>query len=415
MYMKPVTARFAGITRQHVAGALASIVFVAGCGGNDSNSNTPGLDTTNFPALALLRVFPELNFDAPVGMLQAPGDTTRWFVLQRGSASMNGKVIVFPNNDAADPEQKSEFVSISVDTTGEGGLLGMAFHPDFPTIPNVFLSYTRTGPDVDHPLTTVISRFTSTDGGLTLDPDTEEEIITLDQPFTNHNGGHIAFGPDGMLYLGLGDGGSGNDPLNNGQNVANIFGAILRIDVDDTAAAGKNYAIPPDNPFAGGGGAPEIYAWGLRNPWRWSFDLSTNKLWLGDVGQGRWEEIDVIEIGKNYGWSTCEGAHRRGTTTPCSVSTFVDPITEYGHGQGCSVTGGFVYRGSNIAGLDGMYFFGDFCSGTVWALRQVPSSPVQVGAVINTGFSVVSFAQSPDGEIYIVNIGGTLHKIVGAP
>lgn len=179
-------------------------------------------------------------------------------------------------------------------------------------------------------------------------------------------------------------------------------------------ASGSKYTIPPDNPFAAGGGAPEIYAWGLRNPWRWSFDLDTGQILLGDVGQGAWEEVDIIERGKNYGWSTCEGAHLRGTMTPCANSTFVDPIAEYDHSQGCSITGGYVYRGTSIASLNGVYFFGDFCTGTIWSLQQVPGDVPQVEVVINSGLSVASFAQSIDGEIYVVNIGGTLHKIVSA-
>ena len=178
------------------------------------------------PGLALQPVFTDIPLASPVHMLQAPGDDTRWFVAQR-----NGGVVVFPNDEVVKADQASLFISIAVDTAGEGGLLGMAFHPDFPNTPEVFLSYTRTGPDVQHPLTSVISRFTSNDNGLTLDPESETEILVLNQPFTNHNGGHIVFGPDGFLYIGLGDGGSANDPFDNGQNVDSIFGALLRVDV----------------------------------------------------------------------------------------------------------------------------------------------------------------------------------------
>ncbi len=184
-------------------------------------------------------------------------------------------MIVFPNVNAATAAQTSVFINIPVDASGEGGLLGMAFHPNFPSTPQVFLSYTRTGPDAQHPLTSVISRFTSNDGGATLNPASEQQILTLDQPFTNHNGGNIAFDRFGKLFIGLGDGGSANDPQNNGQNVNTLLGKMLRIDVDSAPAPNKNYAIPSDNPFAAGGGAPEIYAWGLRNPWRWSFDRDT--------------------------------------------------------------------------------------------------------------------------------------------
>jgi len=373
------------------------------------------MQPTNIPALTLERAFPSLNFASPVAMLQAPGDNTRWFVVERGGSSVNGKVIVFPNNTTATPTQTSELISIPVDASGEGGLLGVAFHPNFPITPQVFLSYTRTGPDAQHPLTSVISRFTSNDGGNTLDPDSEQQILTLDQPFANHNGGHIAFDRFGKLFIGLGDGGSGDDPQDHGQNVNTLLGAMLRIDVDGIPAAGKNYAIPGDNPFAGGGGAPEIYSWGLRNPWRWSFDRDTGQLWLGDVGQGAWEEVDVIERGGNYGWKPCEGAHLRGSSTACGNAAFIDPIAEYDHSQGCSITGGYVYRGTSIPGLFGVYLFGDFCSGTIWTLRETSGGAPLVESAISSGLSVVSFGQSLDGEVYVVNLGGTLHKIIPLP
>jgi len=395
----------------------AAILMANGCGGGGGigigTSPLPEFDT--IPALTLERAFPALSFASPVAMLQAPGDNTRWFVIERGNGSGTGKVIVFPNDNAATPAQSSGFISIPVAVSGEGGLLGMAFHPNFPVTPQVFLSYTRPGPDAQHPLTTVISRFTSPDGGATLDPASEQQILTLDQPFTNHNGGHIAFDRFGQLFIGLGDGGDANDPQNHGQNVATLLGAMLRIDVDGVPAAGKNYAIPVDNPFAGGGGAPEIFAWGLRNPWRWSFDRGSGRLWLGDVGQGAWEEVDVIERGGNYGWAICEGAHLRGTSAACASAGLVDPITEYDHSYGCSITGGYVYRGANIPGLFGVYLFGDFCLGTIWALREIAGAPPLVVPAISSGLSVVSFAESLAGEVFVVDFGGTLHRIIPAP
>ena len=404
--------RTATASRHVTSAALAvSVLIATGC----SSSSSSQMQPTNIPALTLERAFPSLNFASPVAMLQAPGDNTRWFVVERGGSSVNGKVIVFPNNTTATPTQTSELISIPVDASGEGGLLGVAFHPNFPTTPQVFLSYTRTGPDAQHPLTSVISRFTSNDGGNTLDPDSEQQILTLDQPFANHNGGHIAFDRFGKLFIGLGDGGSGDDPQDHGQNVNTLLGAMLRIDVDGIPAAGKNYAIPGDNPFAGGGGAPEIYSWGLRNPWRWSFDRDTGQLWLGDVGQGAWEEVDIIERGGNYGWKPCEGAHLRGSSTACGNAAFIDPIAEYDHSQGCSITGGYVYRGTSIPGLFGVYLFGDFCSGTIWTLRETSGGAPLVESAISSGLSVVSFGQSLDGEVYVVNLGGTLHKIIPLP
>lgn len=395
---------------------LAFTVLIAtGCGSGGSSISGSQPQSMTIPALTLERAFPALSFAAPVAMLQAPGDNTRWFVVERGSSSANGKVIVFPNNDAATPAQTSELISFPVAASGEGGLLGMAFHPNFPTTPQVFLSYTRPGPDAQHPLTTVISRFTSHDGGATLDPASEQQILTLDQPFNNHNGGHIAFDRFGQLFVGLGDGGSANDPQNQGQNVNSLLGAMLRIDVDGVPAAGKNYAIPGDNPFAGGGGAPEIYAWGLRNPWRWSFDRATGRMWLGDVGQGAWEEVDIIERGGNYGWNLCEGAHVRGASTACGNAALNDPIAEYDHSRGCSITGGYVYRGANIPDLFGIYLFGDFCSGTIWALREIAGGAPLVIPAISSGLSVVSFGESLSGEVYVVSFGGTLHKVIMPP
>lgn len=410
----------------HRLASLACIaLFTTGCnGGGDGNDvqstpmSTP--DPAPLPAISigLERAFPALSFTNPVALLQAPGDNARWFVLERGSgAGATGRVIVFPNNNAATPTQATEFVSLPVNASGEGGLLGMAFHPNFPATPQVFLSYTRTGPDsLLRPLTSVVSRFISRDGGATLDRASEEVILTLDQPFENHKGGHIAFDAAGDLFIGLGDGGSANDPQNNAQNPNTLLGKLLRIDVDGAPTAGRNYAIPGDNPYAIAGGAPEIYALGLRNPWRWSFDRNTGRLWLGDVGQDAWEEIDIIERGGNYGWKTCEGAHRRGSSAPCASTGLTDPIAEYDHSNNnCSVTGGYVYRGTGIPNLAGAYLFGDFCSGTLWTLREQAGAAPLVESAVSSTLSVVSFGQANDGELYVVNMGGTLHKVVAAP
>ena len=392
----------------------AVLALVAGgCNNSGGGGSGPGQTApTTLPKLALERAFPNLTFSSPVAMLQAPGDNTRWFVVERG-----GTVVVFPNNNAAVDTDKSNYVSVAVNTSGEGGLLGMAFHPNFPTTPEIFLSYTRTGPDpINLPLTSVVSRFYSSDGGVTIDAAPEDVLLTVNQFATNHNGGHIAFGPGG-LYIGLGDGGGGNDPQNNGQNVNTLLGAMLRIDVDSPPASGKAYAIPADNPFAVSGGAPEIYAWGLRNPWRFSFDRSDQRLWLGDVGQGAWEEVDIIELGKNYGWNVCEGSYLRGSTTQrCTNAAYTNPIAEYLSDPGCrSITGGYVYRGNTIANLYGAYLYGDFCVGTIWGLKENAGSTPTVEPVIDSGLSVVSFGEGVNGDLYVVNIGGTLHKVIAAP
>lgn len=395
------------LRRGYVATTLAVIAALTACSGGGSNS-TP--TASAFPALALARVFPALSFSSPVAMLQAPGDSTRWFVVERG-----GTVTVFPNNNAVTAAQASRFMTITVNATGEGGLLGMAFHPNFPATPFVFLSYTRTGPDPQHPLTSVIDRYSINPGGATLNPASRLEILTVDHPFTNHKGGHIAFDRVGRLFIGLGDGGSANDPQNNAQNTASLLGKMLRIDVDTPPPPGKNYAIPSDNPFAGGGGAPEIYAVGLRNPWRWSFDRGTDRLWVGDVGQNMWEEVDIVTRGGNYGWRVCEGKHLAGATTLCNNAAFVDPVAEYDHAAGCSITGGYVFRGASIPTLAGVYLYGDFCSGTIWALREMAGAAPAVQPVISSGLSVVSFAEAVDGELYVINLGGTLHRLVAGP
>lgn len=385
--------------------ALAALVYACR---RDGNAYAPEAAGT-FPALALERAFAALTFSSPVLMLQAPGDSTRWFVVER-----NGRVLTFPNNAAVTAAQTSAWISVTVNSTGEGGLLGLAFHPNFPATPQAFLSYTRAGPDSAHPLTSVIARFTSRDGGATLDPATEDVLLTLDQPYANHNGGHVAFDAAGKLFIGFGDGGSANDPLDYGQNPNVLFGKLLRIDVDAAPAPGKRYAIPADNPYAQGGGAPEIFATGLRNPWRWSFDRANGRLWLADVGQNRWEEVNLIERGRNYGWRPCEGAHRRGSDAPCATPAYTDPVAEYDHGRGCSVTGGYVYRGARIPALAGAYLFGDFCSGTIWALRENGARPAIMEPVIASGLSIVSFGQGHDGEVYVVDFAGTLHRLTSA-
>ena len=364
---------------------------------------------------AVQRVFPGLSFTSPVGLLQAPNNATRWFVIEQA-----GRIKVFANN--ASVATATNFVDISgrVASGGETGLLGMAFHPNFPANPRVYLSYTA-GPS---PLVSRISEFRSADGGATLDASSEVILLTVNQPESNHNGGHIAFGPDGYLYIGLGDGGGGGDQhgaIGNGQNLQTLLGKLLRIDVNGTTGAVK-YAIPSNNPFvgnalcgAGGSGAQscaEIYAYGLRNPWRFSFDRANGDLWLGDVGQNTWEEIDKIARGGNYGWRCREGAHDFSANACGGGTGSIDPIAEYDHSAGQSVTGGFVYRGSALPGLVGRYVFGDFGSGRIWDIANNAASTQRVTTGLSSGLSISSFAQSSDGEIFVVNYQGTLHQLV---
>jgi uncharacterized repeat protein (TIGR03806 family) len=429
---------------------LLAVVAIQGCNsGADTRTNEPpssppanpppppppppptGLDTrpTNATCLAwdrptaddtiTLQRYTNLSFGSPVGMLQAPNDASRWFIVEQTGAVRKFAV----NNPVA-----STFIDITgrVKSGGELGLLGMAFHPDFPQDPRVFLSYTNGTPTVSR-----ISAFRTLDNGATLDPGTEQLLLTVNQPEDNHNGGNIAFGPDGFLYIGFGDGGSGGDPHGNpgnGQRLTTLLGKMLRIDVDGAAP----YTIPPTNPFAqnavcpasgsrASGECPEIYAYGFRNPWRWSFDRSNGELWLADVGQNMWEEVNQVTLGGNYGWRCREGAHdfNSGGTTGCNAGGLIDPVAEYDHTLGISVTGGYVYRGTQSTNLAGRYLFGDFGSGRIWAwIPESAPQPREPTELLDSGLNISSFGQANDGELYVVNYGGTLHHIQfvsGAP
>ncbi len=349
-------------------------------------------------AIAVTRAFPDLTFSRPVLMLQAPGGSD-WYVLEQG-----GRIIRFADRTDADSVSLfAELRSLVDDRYSESGLLGAAFHPRFAETGEVFLSYTRAG----QPLTSVVARFNTTGGGR-LDRVSRSEVLEVAQPFRNHNGGHIAFGPDGYLYLGLGDGGSGGDPQGNGQNRNTLLGAILRLDVD----AARPYAVPPDNPFVEGGGRSEIFAYGLRNPWRFSFDRATGALWAGDVGQNRVEEIDVIERGGNYGWNLREGSEpfRPGAGVETGL---IEPVAEYSHALGCSVTGGAVYRGSALPTLKGVYVFGDFCSGRIWGL-DTDSGGRRAVQIAKTDLQIASFAEAHDGRLFVLDLRGGIYQITGA-
>ena len=234
------------------------------------------------------------------------------------------------------------------------------------------------------------------------DPLNERILLVVSQPFDNHNGGQLAFGPDGFLYIALGDGGSGGDPFGNGQNLNAILGKILRIDVDAAPAPGKQYAIPADNPFAAGGGLPEIWAYGLRNPWRFSFDPATGRLFAGDVGQNAFEEVDLITKGGNFGWNIMEGNHCFSPAAACPTAGLILPIDEYGHDAagGISVTGGFVYRGPSIPGLAGTYVFGDLASGRIWGLQENGQDGWQRTLLLTHALTVSSFGRDTSGELY---------------
>lgn len=348
----------------------------------------------------LQRVFKQLEFNTPILMLQAPDDDKHWYVVEK-----SGRVLQVSGSEKIN--NSSVFLDIKdrVDSSpNEAGLLGMAFHPDYATNGQVYLSYTTDEPS----LTSIISRVKRSKDGNTLLADSEEVLLRVAQPYSNHNGGHIVFGPDGYLYIGLGDGGSGGDPLEHGQNTKTLLGSMLRIDVNK----GSPYAIPSDNPFASGaGGRPEIYAWGLRNPWRWSFDKSTGDLWVADVGQNNWEEISIMSKPGNYGWNGKEGTHCYESNL-CNNPEFIDPVIEYDHDHGCSVTGGYVYRGTAIPFLQGSYLYSDFCSGTLWSASKNSKGDFESSEILSTGLNVASFAESNKGEIYIVHLDGELYQLV---
>jgi len=340
----------------------------------------------------------------PIVVTHAGDKSGRLFV-----ATQQGVIHVFPNR--RDAKRTKVFLDIQKkvvyhDKKNEEGLLGVAFHPKYKSDGRFFVYYTTT----DTPQMSVISSFrVSKDNPDRADPKSEVEIMRIKQPFWNHNGGTIIFGPDGYLYVGLGDGGSAKDPFGNGQNLGTWLGSILRIDVD-RKEKGRNYAIPADNPFVNRKGAkPEIYAYGLRNVWRMAFDPVTKKLWAGDVGQDLWEEIDIIVKGGNYGWNLREGKHPFGPAGSGPRRDLIDPIWEYHHSIGKSITGGHVYRGKRVPQLIGRYVYADYVSGKIWALsynertRKVTANQEIPG----NKMPVITFGEDEAGEIYFCIVSPT--------
>ena len=348
------------------------------------------------------------GLDAPTGITNAGDGSGRLFVNEQA-----GKVRVVSAGGALSAKPFVDLTS-RIKSGGERGLLGLAFHPGFATNRRLFVDYTR-APDG----ATVVSELRASADGSGANPTSERIILIVPQPFANHNGGQLAFGPDGYLYIGLGDGGSGGDPYGNGQNRNALLGKILRINVDGPHAAGKAYAIPPDNPYAAGGfapgeGRPEVWAYGLRNPWRFSFDRVTADLYIGDVGQNAWEEIDRQPLdppgGANYGWNLMEGNHCYQPT--CDPAGLIAPIAEYSHQLGCSVTGGYVYRGTAQPSLRGVYIFGDYCSGRLFTVHSDGGSFI-TAQVADTALNISSFGEDEAGELYLVDLsGGGVYRVV---
>ena len=288
------------------------------------------------------------------------------------------------------------------DSGNEEGLLGLAFDPEYGSNGHFYVYYSAASPR-----RSVVSRFTrSSEDPDRADPSSEFRFMEVGQPYSNHNGGHVLFGPDGFFYIGLGDGGAGGDPRGNAQDPSTLLGSILRIDVSALDSSG-GYTIPADNPFAGqsGGARQEVWAYGLRNPWRFNFDRETGVLWAADVGQQRSEEIDIIERGHNYGWNIMEGFECYRAAS-CDANGLTRPLAVYGRDSGCSVTGGYVYRGARLPALRGAYIYGDFCSGKIWGLRHHGSGVVERALIAETGLRIPAFGEGPAGELYILSFEG---------
>ena len=364
------------------------------------------------PAKAQITVenaFPDLSFDLPVD-IQDPGDGSgRLFVAELKS----GLVKVFLDDETTD--QSDVFLDLSDDvrtSNGEEGLLGLAFDPNYETNGYFYVYYSAS-----NPRRSVVERYTaSPPSGNTADPESGLVIMEVNQPYGNHNGGQLAFGPaDGYLYIGLGDGGSGGDPDDNGEDLATLLGSILRIDVDG-ATENTPYTIPADNPFAGNtqGVREEIYAYGLRNPWRFSFDPQTNRLWAGDVGQGSREEIDVIESGENYGWNTMEGTLCHQPLNGCSMEGRALPVWEYGRSEGRSITGGYVYRGTRVPDLVGWYVYADFETRRIWALAYDGNEVTENEELMRVDFGIPAFGVNATQELYIAGFDGNIYRFNGS-
>ncbi|MCJ7659058.1 MAG: PQQ-dependent sugar dehydrogenase [Anaerolineales bacterium] len=348
------------------------------------------------------------GFTQPVQVTHAGDGSQRLFVIEQpGLIKIIQKSGVLP-----DP-----FLDIreNISSGGERGLLGLAFHPDFASNGHFYINYTRTGDGA-----TVVARYTASANPNLADPNSGATLLTISQPYSNHNGGQLAFGPDGYLYIGMGDGGSGGDPQNYAQNIDSLLGKMLRLDIDH----GSPYTIPPDNPFLDSPGADEIWALGLRNPWRFSFDRDTGDLYIGDVGQNLWEEINYTRAGSpggnNFGWRCKEGTYTFNTDPPCDdpafLATLTDPIAEYNHSEGQSVTGGFVYRGNQYPSMQGWYFYADYVQGKIWSTTQtdlgVWSQPVLLQ---DESFRISCFGEDEASELYLCDYtGGTIRRVADA-
>ncbi len=396
-------------SRKSRVGVLVGMALgsLAGCGDVTLGPTPTPVPTTpvcdgspvaGLPTLVARRVAEGLR--QPLDLQSVSGDRERLYVVEQG-----GRIRVIRNGQL----QAASFLDISdrVSAGGERGLLGLAFHPRFPVNGRFFVNYTDRRGD------TRIAEFHAASAD-TADPASERQLLLVGQPFANHNGGGLAFGDDGKLYVALGDGGSGGDPLGNAQQLATLLGKLLRIDVD----AGDPYGVPPDNPFATTPGARrEIWAYGLRNPFRFAFDRATGDLYVGDVGQSAREEVDFARAprrgGENYGWNVMEGSQCYAPRSGCNRSGLTLPVYEYDHGEGCSITAGVVYRGCRMPALAGSFFFGDFCSGFVRSLRVVDgvASDVRRWPGLAGIETISAFGLDASGEMYVVDYGGSVFAL----
>src|SRR5437870_137937 len=384
-------------------GALALLA----CGGSPSGPPAAG-DSLRLQLVAS-------GLSSPVYLSAPPGDTERLFIVEQA-----GRIRIVPHGQQQPLATPFLDISNRVLSGGEEGLLSVAFHPGYATNHYFYVDYTHSSAASDT-VYTVIERYTVSADSNIADSATHKLILRITQPqpvslYPNHKGGLVMFGPDGMLYIGMGDGGSGGDPQNRAQNRDSLLGKLLRIDVDN----GDPYGIPPSNPFATSGGAPEIWALGLRNPWRFAFDRAAGLLYIADVGQDLWEEVDVAPAGQgglNYGWPIMEGLHCF-RPNPCGTTGLVQPAVEYGHANnGCSITGGFVYRGSRAPSLVGQYFYSDYCSGWMRSFFYANGGGTgQTSWTLNVSLgNVLSFGEDSAGELYVLSGGGSVYRIAPAP
>jgi glucose/arabinose dehydrogenase len=370
-----------------VSSLLLIALLLPSCGGGGTPTPTPAA------TLALTKVVSGLS--NPLGLEKPPGDNRLFVVQQPGTVRIieNGALL---SGNFLDIQSLVNFDG------AEQGLLGLAFHPNYSTNGKFYVNYTRDNGTRE----SVIAEFqTSATDPNQADPNSERVLLVVNQPFPNHKGGQLVFGADGFLYIGLGDGGGSGDPLNNGQNLFSFLGKMLRIGVDPPFATGLQYAIPADNPFVAGGGLPEIFAYGMRNPWRFSLERGGNRIFVADVGESSWEEVDILQNGGNYGWNVMEGEHCFNPPTGCDTSNKVMPIAEYDHTLGIAVIGGYVYKGSAIPSLANKYIFGDL-TGKIFSLTEAPANTWTRADLLSTNLTISSLGQDTAGEMYVLDYGG---------